>query len=93
MWIAALALAAVLITYSTWLYVKANPDSRLPWVGRAIHEPGAAVMTRLAGIFVGLVGGTALTPDDERGWFGLGVLLMMVPTVFLQTRHNARVKS
>jgi hypothetical protein len=30
MWIAALAVAAVLVTYSTWLYIKANPGSRLP---------------------------------------------------------------
>jgi hypothetical protein len=49
-------------------------------------------MIRLAGTFVRLVGGTTFVPADERGWFGLVVLLMMVPTVVLQTRHNARVK-
>lgn len=92
MWIAALVVAAALITYSTWLYVRANPRDRLPWVGRAAHEPAQASMIRLAGLFVGLVGGTILTPDDQRGWFGLGVLLILLPTVVLQGRHNTRVK-
>lgn len=92
MWIAALVIAAVLITYSTLVYVKANPTSRVPWVGRPENEPGSAVMLRLAGVFVGLVGGMLLTPDDMRGWFGLGVLMIMVPTGILLTLHNARVK-
>lgn len=92
MWIAALVIAAVLITYSTQLYIQANPHNRLPWVGRAVHEPTSAVMIRMAGLFVGLIGGLLLTPDEDRGWFGLGVLLIMVPTGILQSVHNARVK-
>lgn len=92
MWIVALVIAAVLITYSTLLYIQANPTSRVPWIGRADNEPNAAVMFRLAGVFVGLVGGMWLTPDDMRGWFGLGVLLLVVPTGILLTRHNARLK-
>lgn len=92
MWIAALVVAAALVTFSTQLYVAANPRDVLPWVGRAVHEPGAAVMLRLVGLAVGLVGGLLVTPEADRGWFGLGVLLIMVPTVILQARHNARVK-
>jgi hypothetical protein len=92
MWIAALVIAASLITYSTWLYVQANPRDKLPWIGRATNEPSQAVMCRLAGLFVGLIGGMVLTPDDLRGWFGLGALLMLLPTVILQGVHNARVK-
>lgn len=92
MWIAALVVAAALITFSTQLYIAANPRDALPWVGRAVHEPGSAVMIRLAGVAVGLLGGLLLSPEPDRGWFGLGVLLIMVPTVVLQGRHNARVK-
>lgn len=92
MWIAALVIAAVLITYSTWLYIEANPNDRLPVIGRAAHEPGTAVMIRLAGVFVGLIGGMLLTPDDLRGWFGIGALLILVPTLVLQAWHNARIK-
>ena len=92
MWIAALVIAAVLITFSTQLYVAANPHDRLPWIGRAVHEPSSAVMTRLAGLVVGLGGGLLLTPKDELGWFGLGALLTLVPTGILQSVHNARVE-
>lgn len=92
MWIAALVIAAVLITYSTQVYIQANPTGKVPWIGRPENEPNSAVMLRLAGVFVGLVGGMLLTPDDMRGWFGFGVLLIMVPTGILLTLHNARVK-
>lgn len=91
MWIAALVVAAVLITVSTMQLVAANPTSRLPWIGRAEHEPTSATMLRLAGLIIGLLGGLWLAPVDQRGWFGLGVLLLLVPTAFLQIRHNRRV--
>ncbi len=92
MWIAALVIAAVLITYSTQLYIQANPNDPVPWIGRPANEPSSAVMTRLAGLLVGLVGGMILTPDDDRGWFGFGILLILVPTGILLSVHNARVK-
>lgn len=88
MWIAALLVAAVLITWSTVVLIRANPTSRVPLMGRAENEPGSVVLLRLAGLAVGLVGGLLLAPLSQRVPFGIGVLLIMVPTLVLQVLHN-----
>ena len=92
MWIAALAVAAVLITLSTIQLIAANQRTPLPWIGRPANEPTSALGLRIAGVMVGLVGGLFLAPLDQRYWFGVGVLLILVPTAILQTRHNRSVR-
>ena len=93
MWIAALVVAAVLITWSTLMLAKANPTSRLPMIGRAEHEPSGVVVLRLLGLAVGLVAGSLLAPASQRIAFGIGVLLIMVPTAVISLRHNAGLKA
>ncbi len=83
--------AAALVTASTMQLIAANPLTRLPWVGRPEHEPPTAIGLRMAGVVIGLFGGLWLAPMADRFWFGAGVLLILVPTVILQVRHNQSV--
>lgn len=93
MWIVALVVAAALITWSTVVLARANPASRLPVIGRAENEPGSVVLLRLAGAAIGLVAGSFLAPPSQRIAFGIGVLLIMVPTLVISFRHNANLKA
>lgn len=90
MWIAALVVAAVLLTLSTRQLVLANPRSQVPWMGRPEQEPGSTLVLRIAGAFAGLVAGV-LTPTHQLAWFFVGIVLAFLPTIVIQARHNARV--
>lgn len=90
MWIYALVVAAVLLTLSTWQILRANPTSRVPWMGRPEQEPGGALVLRLVGAFAGLYAGI-LTPTHLIGWFFVGVVVAFLPMIVLQVLHNRRV--
>ncbi|MDN5795173.1 MAG: hypothetical protein L0H79_05405 [Intrasporangium sp.] len=90
MWIVALVVAAVLLTFSTRQLILANPRSPLPWMRRPEQEPGSTLVLRVAGAFAGLLA-AVLTPTSLLGWFFLGIVLAFLPTAILQARHNSRV--
>ena len=91
MWIAVLALAAVLVAVSVVLVVRANPRSHVPWFGRPEHDAPWSLVLRNVGLFLGLVGGLVLVPDSQRGWFVVGVVALLLPAFVIQAVHNARV--